>query len=235
MNSGTKKTVAVVCLLLVGTIFTVAMTGVLAGADPVPANEDVPDDEIARIQQIIAETNDEEISKVISDSEITKPIEILPRGRYEATILLEDSSLQDKNEFGFYYPPSPDCCCGCRALYRLFDGPDGVGKSVKFDTRDNLQVTPDKFGLWLNSPAPHQDWHRRIGGLYYSEKELNVDNFRHILIYKLQLQHAPNWVYYLIICEDWCHGGDRDYNDMVVWIEPIRLTPAPTAAANIES
>jgi hypothetical protein len=120
MNIRTKESVAVVCLLFVGTIFTVVSTGVLAGPEPVPANEDVPDEEIARLKEIIEKIDDEEISNVISNSEISKPIEILPGGRYEATILLEDSSLRDKTEFGF-------CCCGCRALYRLFDGPDGVG------------------------------------------------------------------------------------------------------------
>ena len=136
-------------------------------------------------------------------------IEIFPPGKYKATIWAELSASRDINQLGWYYNET-----GCGALYQLFKGEDGSGTSVEFET-----VNP--FGLYLNSPTNPLDWHKNIGGLYYSDEKYNLDGIDHFRIYV-----EPETGNYVIAVEDWCGGGDRDYDDIVVHLERI-VPPYP--------
>ncbi len=144
--------------------------------------------------------------------------EIIKGGEYRATILYEDpTAFQDVTEIGFYYPCQSQSSCG--ALYRLFDGEDTSGSSVVFDTRYNSSDTSSDFGLWLNVPANLKDpSFRPWGGLYHSEASMNCDLVPHILIYTLPL---PKETMYLCLFEDWCQGGDMDYNEFIILLDPV--------------
>jgi hypothetical protein len=139
---------------------------------------------------------------------------ILPGGHYFAFLLLENTALCDRNEFGFYYQCNiTNITNGCRAQYRIFEGLNKTGDSMTFNTTDDNPATCDDFGLYLNAPAPHQDWHRTIGGLYFSENLpcCSCDNFSHF-----RISQCDSWPIYIIECEDWCGGGDESFDDMVV-------------------
>lgn len=221
MNSRARKinSVAVYVSIVVMVFTVVSMTGVLAVTGDGATTDASDDDDM--IQKLLDGYN-------VSAGQIST-VEILPGGRYETTILIEDSAATDINEMGFYYPyditnvssvsesVTPSSVNGCHALYRIFDGPDRVSSSKVFDTSDDNPATSDNVGLWLNSPNLHRDWHRALGGLYYSQTELNCDNFQHVKIYEIPQPHL-----YLAFWEDWCGGGDNDYTDMVVMLRPIQ-------------
>jgi len=203
-------------LVVVTIILASTATALLAERDSPIIN-----DEAVSLQTLIAERAYEIYANAPRQS---LPTGILPGGRYFAFLLLENSTNRDRNEFGFYYPCNlTNITNGCRGLYRLFDGPDGPGNFTFFNTTDDNPATPDDFGVWLNAPTNHQDWHRRLGGLYFSEDLVccSCDNFSHFRISK-----CVHWPIYVIECEDWCGGGDADFDDMVVILVKLQTRPS---------
>lgn len=192
----------VVMIAIVSIPGSVAQTSPLTPVDDTP---DISDYEVQMISNFIPEYK-------LSASQISN-VQIIPGGKYTATILMEESSNLDKSEMSFYYPG--DHPNGCGALFEMFNGPDKVGSSKTFDTRDQDPQTSDDFGISFNEPV---SWSRSIGGLYFSEKRLNTDNIPHIIVAKVNISNLGT--NYFIMAEGWYEGGDEDYNEMIV-----RLTP----------
>jgi len=117
-------------------------------------------------------------------------------GTYKLTILGIFSAT--RGEIGWY-------AGNCRWLMTLLSRGSVAGASATF----TAECT---FGLYLNSPTPG---HCNLGGLYFTETSLNPDGFQHAKVFCLT---DTKWI---IAWEDWCGGGDRDYNDYILLLEKI--------------
>lgn len=227
MKKVSKKGLIGMALVVVAVILVGGATALLADKE---TSATMVEDEVASLQKVLDESSDK-----VPAEQSARDIFTFPGGCYFAYLLSEtgDPAGADKvNEFGFYYPCldvsedyHPNGCC---ALYRLFDGPDKAGSWTFFNTTDYCLDTRDDFGVWLNSPTCHQDKRRQYGGLYHSEQSCGTcDKFEHFKLSKMELPKGTMIgecevrMAYIVNIEDWCTGGDADYDDMVVALVPL--------------
>ena len=100
-----------------------------------------------------------------------------------------------------------------------------------------------KIGFWLNNPYSPTGAHPYTGGHYFTCKTRNWDGLSHAYIYQATYEWkevcramtpalvkckcdccmpTPRGTMYLIFWEDWCKGGDWDWNDFMVALIPCR-------------
>ena len=112
---------------------------------------------------------------------------------------------------------------------------DGTAQIVKFDdlnvptASSDLVVIGSQFGFYLDSPR---------NGVFFSDTSQNPDDFDHMLAYQgksadtVQLPGSVPGLWtdtqYLFAWEDLPEGGDRDYEDFVVFTSGVQPIPEPS-------
>lgn len=102
-----------------------------------------------------------------------------------------------------------------------------------------------EIGFWLNHPYPPLGKFSSTGGHYFTCTPRNWDGLQHVYIYSVHYNLKPcligttpkrcmcdcdcvlpdKGVMYLLFFEDWCRGGDWDWNDFMVALIPcIRIS-----------
>ena len=239
MKKVSKNGLIWMALVVVAVILVGSATALLADKE---TSATMVEDDVASLQKLLDENSNnisaeqiaslqkllDENSNNISAKQ-TRDIFTLPGGCYFAYLMSQDSASANREEFGFYYPCENESLNnGCCALYRLFYGFQGSGSWTIFNTTDDNPGTIDDFGVWYNVPTCHQDWHRPIGGLYHSEKSCGIcDTFEHFKLSKMKLPkgtyigRCPVEMAYIVNSENWCGGGDNDFDDIVVALVPL--------------
>ena len=218
MKKVSKRGLSGMALVVVAVILVGSATALLADKE---TTAPTIDGEVASLQKMLTEN-----SNKISTEQSVGDVFTLPGGCYFAYLMSQDSASANYEEFGFYYPcERENLSNGCCALYRIFYGSQGPGSWTIFNTTDDNPGTSDDFGVWYNVPTRHQDWHRPIGGLYHSEQSCGIcDKFEHFKLSKtddLPVSHIGGCLVeraYIVNSENWCGGGDSDFDDMVVWL-----------------
>ncbi|MEM3731344.1 MAG: PKD domain-containing protein [Candidatus Bathyarchaeia archaeon] len=126
-------------------------------------------------------------------------VEVFPAGHYRVTILAEFALYAPNNTFGWY-------SVATGTLNELFVGADTVGATAEF-------YSASTFGLYIGSPQ----------GTFYTEKCRNADGYDHAWVYNDP--KTPEG--YIIAFEDLWKGGDKDHQDILISIRPVK---APHAA-----
>ena len=177
---------------------------------------------------------------------LAAPPELLPDGVMKvgsdyALYYRDDPAYSgcSRHTFGWYSET-----VGCGALYPLVYGARYFGCHASArctgcsSPHTNVPIgwkihIPDSFGrvgFWLNWPYPPTGSVITTGGLYYTNPSHNWDHMPHAYVFLWRLPF-PISLYvtcdgasttmvvrelYVILWEDWCHGGDHDWNDFVV-------------------
>jgi PKD repeat protein len=134
----------------------------------------------------------DENSYVIDAATNKTGIASLPAGNYSATILTELAYYAPNNTFGWYSTTDG-------TYHELFSGQNASGATVQFSVTES-------FGMYLSSPA----------GTFHTEKSQNTDSHDHAWVY----QDPKSDIGYIVAWEDLFNGGDEDYQDMVLSLQP---------------
>jgi hypothetical protein len=151
-----------------------------------------------------------------------------------ATMIIQVA--QNSNIFGIYDPFSPN------TKFQLFAGGASDGSQHALSVSDTYQFTLDingpsvqftsnTFGYYISGP----------GGTFYSQVSLNGGD-DHMVAYqgdydKIKLPTRPAAIWgassYILGWEDVAFnaGSDKDYQDMVVYVESISRVPEPGSLA----
>ncbi len=129
----------------------------------------------------------------------------------------------------------------------VFSGPDTIGDSatvsimsdgsVWLNGNNTGTVFPDNlFGFYFTTP---QQKDCETNCIFYTDTGLNIDGFDHIVtlqgkgdIIQIGTNDPITWKpnEFILALEDYYGGGDGDYNDMVVFLDPVypKLLPLNT-------
>jgi hypothetical protein len=159
-----------------------------------------------------------------------------------ATIVFELAGYAETNSFGIYDPYNKN------TTLELFSGGDSNpgnpldgaqitlhqwGTSFYLDPSSSVAFSSGTFGYYLSVGA--------TGKTYYSDTNLNADDFDHMLAYQgtnTDLFNVWNstknedyklWTNneYILAWEDLWNGGDQNYTDLVVMVESVNPVPEP--------
>ena len=154
----------------------------------------------------------------------------------------DDPAWDPEEIHGFGWYP---CKIGCSALYQLVEEPTWDCCFLQnFHSNSPHHVLPPAPGIVFQIPATHAPagfylnnpyGHEGIQGLYYTQTSRNTDGLQHAYIFKVEFKPGEckcpcnqkptqliDNVLYILVCEDWCGGGDKDWNDFVVVLIPVR-------------
>ena len=153
----------------------------------------------------------------------------------------DDPALAPKEIHGFGWYP---CNTKCSALYELveeptrdccfnnvvYHAPHEVLPSTSYGRVFQIPTTLAPAGFYLNNPYGQP----RIQGLYYTQASRNTDGLQHAYIFKVEFNPGGckclcnkketkpiGNTMYVIVFEDWCGGGDNDWNDFVAALIPV--------------
>ena len=156
----------------------------------------------------------------------------------------DDLAWTPKEYHGFGWYP---CNTKCSALYELVEEPTRdccFDELIPHAPNAVLPPAPGRFfqiptthapaGFYLNNPYGRQG----IQGLYYTQTNRNTDGLQHAYIFKVEFKPGEckckceqsgltsvNYisnVLYVLIWEDWCGGGDNDWNDFAAAFIPVK-------------
>lgn len=161
------------------------------------------------------------------------------------TMIIELAGQAGSNKMGIYDPYS-------MAKLQLFDGAAstaarsqlmvelGAGSAINFSTFtwgnpasfQTASFDSSVFGYYLET----------LQGTFYSERERNANGNDNMVAYqgdgadkiKLHRTHVPSfWGVddFILAWEDLGNLGDKDYNDMVVYVSGVRTVPEPGSIA----
>lgn len=152
-----------------------------------------------------------------------------------STMVIEVAGNANTNTFGVYDILNPS-----RTL-QLFSGPQGAGKQAFLSVTDTnifslsggaeVQFTSDVFGYYLQTAD---------GSTFYSQASLNSNNDQMVAFQgdgdriKLPTRNIGVWgsSSFILAWEDKpLAGSDKDYQDMVVYVESITPVPEPGSLA----
>ena len=154
-----------------------------------------------------------------------------------ATMIIEVAGNAGTNTFGIYDPNNPS------NYLQLFGGAASAGNMALLSVSDtflftvnfttSVKFTSSTFGYYLGGPS---------GPLFYSQAELNGGD-DHLVMFQgdgdlIKLPGRPAGVWgsssYILAWEDLPLSiSDRDYQDMVVYVESITPVPEPGTLALI--
>ena len=165
----------------------------------------------------------------------------LPAGCYCMYYSDDPAWAPDGSHHGFGWSP---CKLKCGALYQLVEEPTSTCcfNQVTYHAAHEVvppspgtvfQIPPTfgSAGFYLNMPDPHP----YTQGLYFTDTSRNQDGIRHAWIFEVEYKpgeckcqcHRPGDsrvipnIMYVLVWEDWCGGGDGDWNDFVVALIPV--------------
>ena len=151
-----------------------------------------------------------------------------------ATMIIEIAGNAKTNTFGIYDPSNPS------VFLQLFSGVTDGGDQAFLSVNDlyqfsangtKVQFSSSTFGYYLGSAA---------GPTFYSQATLNGGNDQMVAFKvdgdKIKLPTRPEGVWgsssYILAWEDQPYGNsDKDFNDMVVYVESVTAVPEPGSLA----
>ena len=148
-------------------------------------------------------------------------------GNSLATLIIEEAGFRDHNAFGIF-----DLVGDQIRTLELFTGADDPYQSVRvsfldgyawIDGQKTSTITPlgTTFGFYLENTVDSDS------GTFYSDAVLNGDGFDHTAIL------ATAWHGVIVGFEDLAGGGDKDFNDLIVFVSCVTpvVTPIPAPGA----
>lgn len=170
----------------------------------------------------------------------TGTFQIEASGAATSTMVIEVAGFATSNTFGIYDLSNP------ANTLQLFSGSNSSGNQVFLSLSDTFeftafQISPafviataqfnsDEFGYYLSGP----------GGTFYSQASLNGGD-DHLVMFqgdgdtiKLPTRDAGPWgsSSFILAWEDQAlAGSDKDYQDMVIYVESIAPVPEPGSLA----
>lgn len=163
-----------------------------------------------------------------------------PAGCY--CMYYRDDPAWAPNEYhGFGWYP---CNQRCSALYELVEEPtrDCCFNNLRSNSPHEvlppavpgivfqIPTTLAPAGFYLNNPYGQPG----TQGLYYTQTSRNMDGLQHAYIFKVEFKPGEcmcvcnqrrtqpiDNVLYVIVWEDWCGGGDNDWNDFAAALIPV--------------
>lgn len=121
-------------------------------------------------------------------------IETFSLGHYRVMLGGEFALYAPNNMFGWYSLTTG-------TFHELFSGANTTDYTVEFSTTED-------FGLCIGSPD----------GTFYTENGRNSDSFDHAWVF----QDPKTEDGYIIAWEDLLNGGDKDYQDMIIFMRALR-------------
>jgi hypothetical protein len=151
-----------------------------------------------------------------------------------ATMVIEVAGAASTNTFGIYDLNDP-------TIYlQIFSGTDAAGNLALLSVNDSFQFTSNGITKQFSSSAFGYYLGSASGPRFYSEAKLNGGNDQLVAfqgdgdIIKLPTRAAGVWgsSSYILAWEDTVlTSSDRDYQDMVVYVESITRVPEPGTLA----